>query len=78
MTRRFEQYSDYTPMLTTTTASATTSATDIRITIEKSPSSSEWEYEVWIDGMTVYGYEHGYSNACSAVEYVLGREGVSV
>lgn len=54
-----------------------TSATDIRITIEKSPNSSEWEYEVWIDGMTVYGYEHDYDNACNAIEYVLEREGVS-
>lgn len=78
MTRQFEQYSAYTPMLTTTTASAMTSAADIRITIEKSPNSSEWGYEVWIDGMTVYGYEHDYSNACSAVEHVLEREGVRV
>lgn len=51
-----------------------TSTTDIRITIEKSPNSNEWEYEVWINGATVYGYEHDYSNACSAIEHVLESE----
>ena len=48
--------------------------TDVRITIEF--NHEEWEYEVCINGATVYGYEYDYFNACHAIHDVLESEHV--
>lgn len=56
----------------------TDNAKDIRVTIEHLPNSSEWEYEVWIDGVTTYGYECYYLDASWAVGYLLEAAGVEI
>ena len=49
---------------------------DVRVSLEKMPSSREWSWEVRVDGASVYGYEHDYLNAEDMVQDALREMGV--